>query len=147
MGLLDKVKNFFYDEEDVEDEYEEETHKEVKKENKRKYEPVKEDIVRKRENRLEKENEEVTERELFKAESTFNFPMDLDDTIYEKPSKTVSRLEKVQKEEPKKETGDSSFEKKMLRSVIIAVSHIIYLNDCFKNNLQDNASDFIRRAK
>ena len=25
MGLLDKVKNFFYDEEDVEDEYEEET--------------------------------------------------------------------------------------------------------------------------
>ena len=55
MGLLDKVKNFFYDEEDVEDEYEEETHKEVKKENKRKYEPVKEDIVRKRENRLEKE--------------------------------------------------------------------------------------------
>ena len=37
MGLLDKVKNFFYDEEDVEDEYEEETHKEVKKENKRKY--------------------------------------------------------------------------------------------------------------
>ena len=61
--------------------------------------------------------------------------------------KLVSRLEKVQKEEPKKETGDSSFEKKMLRSVIIAVSHIIYLNDCFKNNLQDNASDFIRRAK
>ena len=58
---------------------------------------------RKRENRLEKENEEVTERELFKADSTFNFPMDLDDTIYEKPSKTVSRLEKVQKEEPKKE--------------------------------------------
>ena len=36
MGLLDKVKNFFYDEEDVEDEYEEETHKEVKKANKRK---------------------------------------------------------------------------------------------------------------
>ena len=51
------------------------------------------------------------------------------------------------KEEPKKETGDSSFEKKMLRSVIIAVSHIIYLNDCFKNNLQDNASDFIRQMK
>lgn len=109
MGLLDKVKNFFYDEEDVEDEYEEETHKEVKKENKRKYEPVKEDIVRKRENRLEKENEEVTERELFKAESTFNFPMDLDDTIYEKPSKTVSRLEKVQKEEPKKEVKVSTY--------------------------------------
>lgn len=109
MGLLDKVKNFFYDEEDVEDEYEEETHKEVKKENKRKYEPVKEDIVRKRENRLEKENEEVTERELFKADSTFNFPMDLDDTIYEKPSKTVSRLEKAQKEEPKKEVKVSTY--------------------------------------
>ena len=109
MGLLDKVKNFFYDEEDGEDEYEEEIHKEVKKENKRKYEPVKEDTARKRENRFEKENEEVTERELFKAESTFNFPMDLDDTIYEKPSKTVSRLEKIQKEEPKKEVKISTY--------------------------------------
>ena len=39
------------------------------------------------------------------------------------------------------------FEKKMLHSVIVAVSHIIYLNDCFKNNLQDNASDFIRQMK
>ena len=46
MGLLDKVKNFFYDEEDVEDEYEEETHKEVIKENNRKYDPGKEEIVR-----------------------------------------------------------------------------------------------------
>ena len=101
MGLLDKVKNFFYDEEDVEDEYEEETHKEVKKENKRKYEPVKEDIVRKRENRLEKENEEVTERELFKADSTFNFPMDLDDTLYEKKVE-INKKSEV-KEKPKEE--------------------------------------------
>ena len=59
----------------------------------------------------------------------------------------TAQVKDSEKEEPKKETGDSSFEKKMLRSVIIAVSHIIYLNDCFKNNLQDNASDFIRRAK
>ena len=46
-----------------------------------------------------------------------------------------------------KDMGDNPFEKKMLHSVIVAVSHIIYLNDCFKNNLQNNASDFIRQMK
>ena len=48
------------------------------------------------------------------------------------------------KEEPMKDMGDIPFEKKMLHSVIVAVSHIIYLNDCFKNNLQDNASHSIK---
>lgn len=109
MGLLDKVKNFFYDEEDSEDEYEEETHSQIKKEIKRKFEPSKEENARKREYGLKKDNEEITERELFKAESTFNFPMDLDDTIYEKPSKTVSRLEKIQNEESKKEVKISTY--------------------------------------
>ena len=77
----------------------------------------------------EPQKEEIKEAEVVENETAVNEP------------------EKEVKEEPKKETGDSSFEKKMLRSVIIAVSHIIYLNDCFKNNLQDNASASIRRAK
>lgn len=63
-----------------------------------------------------------------------------------------SELEKTlvaifENKKTKKDMGDISFEKKMLHSVIVAVSHIIYLNDCFKNNLQDNASDFIRQMK
>ena len=77
--------------------------------------------------------------------ATYTLPVAYDYFCSELEKTLVAVFE--DKEEPKKETGDSSFEKKMLRSVIIAVSHIIYLNDCFKNNLQDNASDFIRRAK
>ena len=77
--------------------------------------------------------------------ATYTLPVAYDYFCSELEKTLVAIFE--DKEEPKKETGDSSFEKKMLRSVIIAVSHIIYLNDCFKNNLQDNASDFIRRAK
>ena len=108
MGLFDKVKNFFYDEEDY-GEYDEP--EEVKKSEKEKIQPsYNKNEVRKREKRYDdKKNEEVSERELFRADSTFNFPMDLDDTIYEKPSKTVSRLEKVQKEEPKKEVKVSTY--------------------------------------
>ena len=77
--------------------------------------------------------------------ATYTLPVAYDYFCSELEKTLVAIFE--DKEEPKKETGDSSFEKKMLRSVIIAVSHIIYLNDCFKNNLQDNASDSIRRAK
>ena len=73
--------------------------------------------------------------------ATYTLPVAYDYFCSELEKTLVAIFE--DKEEPKKETGDSSFEKKMLRSVIIAVSHIIYLNDCFKNNLQDNASDFI----
>ncbi len=32
-------------------------------------------------------------------------------------------------------SGDMPYEKKVLRSVVIAVSHIIYLNCCFENSL------------
>lgn len=63
MGLLDKVKNFFYDDEEVEEEEEE---IEV---------PVR---VHKKEKR-ESSKEEVSERELFRAERTFNFPINVDD--------------------------------------------------------------------
>lgn len=108
MGLLDKVKNFFYDEEDVEDfEPVIEKTKESKHKNIEKEERIE---VKKREDVHKKyDTDDISERDLFKAERTFNFPMDLDDTIYEKPSKTVSRLEKVQKEEPKKEIKVSTY--------------------------------------
>lgn len=72
MGLLEKVKKFFYDEEFEEDEDEEEVEQteQVRK-------PTK--VHRKeRSTRIEQKEEDISERELFKAERTFNFPMDID---------------------------------------------------------------------
>lgn len=40
-------------------------------------------------------------------------------------------------EEPPAASKDDPFAKKTLRSVVIAVSHIIYLNYCFKNKLAE----------
>ena len=56
--------------------------------------------------------------------ATYTLPVAYDYFCSELEKTLVAIFE--DKEEPKKETGDSSFEKKMLRSVIIAVSHIIY---------------------
>lgn len=64
MRFINKIKNFFYDEEEV---VEEEITKENTENVKRKKEVVK------------KGNEDISERELFKSERTFNFPMDIDD--------------------------------------------------------------------
>lgn len=83
MGFIDKVKNFFYDEEEIEEEV-----------------PVKHEIAKKKpivsNNKTEKK--EIPERELFKAERTFNFPMDIDDdepdfTPVEKNSKDDKSIE------------------------------------------------------
>lgn len=66
MGFIDKVKGFFYDEEEIEEEVEV---------------PVKRQLPKKKPIVLEEEEDkkEIPERELFKAERTFNFPMDMDD--------------------------------------------------------------------
>ena len=77
--------------------------------------------------------------------ATYTLPVAYDYFCSELEKTLVAIFEN--KEKPMKDMGDISFEKKMLHSVIVAVSHIIYLNDCFKNNLQDNASDFIRQMK
>lgn len=99
MGLFDKVKNFFYEEyEDIEEN--EEIHNEVKREHKK-------NVNQKREDMSPKKQDEITERELFKAESTFNFPMDLDDTIYEKT--TQSRVTREKKEEPVREVKINTY--------------------------------------
>lgn len=72
MGILEKVKKFFYDEE-IEEDDEEEIEQEVEEEKK----PVK-TYHKERSSRLESRNtEDISERELFKAERTFNFPMDI----------------------------------------------------------------------
>lgn len=73
MGLLDKVKNFFYDDEEVEEDEEEIE-------------------VSVRNHKKEKPKQEVSERDLFKAERTFNFPMEIDDeTIIETAEKSIKK--------------------------------------------------------
>lgn len=102
MGLLDKVKNFFYEEDDGE-EYEETMpikihHKEKKeKEKKEKRIRVVEDV---QEEDLPTAKQEISERELFKAERTFNFPMDIyddDNVVNEEVENTIVVEEKVSK--------------------------------------------------
>lgn len=117
MGLFDKVKNFFYDEE-----YEEEIEAPIKEEKKHKKEKIK--IIEKKEKpkiKREKE-EEISERELFKAERTFNFPMDIEEDEYtsiklKKEEKPIIVEEKKVIPKPKEEkapayTGIRTFAKK-----------------------------------
>ena len=91
MKLFDKVKNFFFEEEEYEDEIEEVNIK--KKEIPKKKTIIKEEPKR-------EINSEITERELFKAERTFNFPMDIDDDFV--PAVNEEIKEPI-KEEPKRE--------------------------------------------
>lgn len=62
--------------------------------------------------------------------ATYTLPIAYDYFCSELEKTLVAIFEN--KEEPMKDMGDIPFEKKMLHSVIVAVSHIIYLNDCFK---------------
>lgn len=86
MSFMNKIKDFFYDEEEIEEvvpKVKKETKKNVSKEPKRKiniYDIENEkNKVNKREKKSKEEVKEVNERDLFKAERTFNFPMDVDD--------------------------------------------------------------------
>ena len=73
MSFMSKLKDFFYDEEEVEEEVTE-PKKEIKK-------PVKKVNIYDIENEKKKadKKEDISERELFKSERTFNFPVDFDD--------------------------------------------------------------------
>lgn len=73
MGILDKVRDFFYDDEE---EFEEVKRKPSKHLNERK-EKIK--IIEKEDNEEVFEKQDISERELFKAERTFNFPFDVDE--------------------------------------------------------------------
>ena len=127
MSLLNKVKNFFYEEVEVDEEEEarkeEEKRrlKEQKREERRKasiekIEKMKQERALKEEKkRVEQElqrtveverpkpiqNEDLTERELFKSERTFNFPMDLGDDIFDEEPKREEVAVKPKVEERK----------------------------------------------
>ena len=73
MSFMSKLKDFFYDEEEVVEEVTE-PKKEIKK-------PVKKVNIYDIENEKKKveKKEDISERELFKSERTFNFPVDFED--------------------------------------------------------------------
>ena len=103
MKILDKVRDFFYDDED---EIEEVVKKKPSKNIKEKIK-----IIEKNEyNEKELEKQDISERELFKAERTFNFPFDVDDVEQTKEIKE----EKVQQVESYKPYNNEYKESKPL---------------------------------
>ena len=107
MSFMNKVKNFFY--EDVEEEVEETKKEEPKK----KFNPFKKE-AKVEDNTAEIEetpidvkqeaNNDLSERELFKAERTFNFPMDMGDEIFDnEEEKEEPRVETPVRREPVRE--------------------------------------------
>ena len=96
MSLLNKVKDFFYDEEEV-DEYEETMP--IKVHHKEKKEKIKVNKLEHEKREEKAKVQDVSEIELFKAERTFNFPMDIyedenDSIKEEKEEKTNISIEK-----------------------------------------------------
>lgn len=103
MNLLEKVRNFFYD-----DEYEEEDEKEILK-----IKPKEKIKIKKEKHIFDqdiKEEQKISERELFKAERTFNFPMDVEDDndfIVEEKPKVITKEEVKPIEKPKVTSYDN----------------------------------------
>lgn len=162
MGILDKVKNFFYD-----DEYPDDDDEEVKVKKSTSNHRERENVNYK-ESRMEKEKkEEITERELFKAEKTFNFPMDLDDTIFGQPVKEKSEKKEVQEKKqsvnvPTYRTVKTSYEhpksyftkeekkeeKKFMPTPVISPIYGVLDKNYKKEDVAiDNASDFSSTRK
>lgn len=105
MSFMNKVKNFFYEdvEEDVEDTVVEEKKKIF---NPFKKEPKVEENVEVKEEPVDvkqEANNDLSERELFKAERTFNFPMDLGDEIFDDEDKVEEKKEEPVRREPVRE--------------------------------------------
>lgn len=79
MSFMSKIKDFFYDEEEIEEVDEPKKQKKIKNEPKKKVNIY--DIEREKEkaNLREQKKQDISEKELFKAERTFNFPVDVTD--------------------------------------------------------------------
>ena len=107
MGILDKVRDFFYDEEDYEEEIKPEKHPvKEKKEKKEKKDKIK--FIDKTEPKkpLKEEKQNISERELFKAERTFNFPFDVDDDDFAPKEEVKEVKPEIKKEEVKPQVSN-----------------------------------------
>ena len=105
MSFINKVKNFFY--EDIEEDDEEfEAREAAKREARLRKEAEKR---RKQEQKIQEvkeskpANDDLSERELFKSEKTFNFPMDIGDDIFD-ITETMPSAPSIKKEEKKEES-------------------------------------------
>lgn len=111
MSFMNKIKDFFYDEEFVDEEYEEKPKKKKTVENISESKTKKINIydIEKEKNKFDvkskinekkvRETDDLSERDLFKAERTFNFPMSMDDEEEQEEKKIEEK--KVVKEKPK----------------------------------------------
>lgn len=79
MGFINKIKNFFYDEEEVEEEV------------------PKEKVQSEKRKKIDKKEieEDVSERELFRSERTFNFPMDIEEDDFASKEKSIKEEDVV----------------------------------------------------
>ncbi len=105
MSFMNKVKNFFY--EDIEEEVEETKQEPKKKFNPFKKEPKVEEtapVIEEVAVDVKQEtNNDLSEIELFRAERTFNFPMDLGDEIFDNEEKEEAKEEIPVRREPVRE--------------------------------------------
>lgn len=84
MSFMNKVKNFFY--EDIEEDDDDELLRKeaLKREEKLRKKEEKKKLQIEKEERIDTpSNPNLSERELFKSEKTFNFPMDIGDNIFD----------------------------------------------------------------
>lgn len=114
MSFINKVKNFFY--EDVEEDDEEFEAREAEKrraklrkeeEKRRKHEQARIEKLERQEkidniDLSKPTNDDLSERELFKSEKTFNFPMDLGDNIFDK-TETMPQIQEETRKDVKEE--------------------------------------------
>ena len=101
MSILEKVRDFFYDEEE---DIVEEIKKKPYKHQKEKKEKIKKiDKFDNNDDKLEEQN--ISERELFKAERTFNFPFDVDEEDVKVQEQVEIKEENKDKLEPYKKNN------------------------------------------
>ncbi|MDD2469474.1 MAG: hypothetical protein PHI22_00895 [Bacilli bacterium] len=97
MKLIDKIRNYFYDEEE-----------DVSKKDmpiKNEASPIETDYNSKERKETSKSSEseidEISERELFKSDPTFNFPIIFDDEDYKEKKSQTSRITVIEREHTK----------------------------------------------
>lgn len=113
MSFVSKLKNFFYEEEEVEEEVVEKPKKVEKEKKINIYDIEKEKTRATLKNKKDLEDNEIPERELFKSERTFNFPMDMDEEDDFEPAMDRSRR---QVQETRKEVDIETHVNRVTRS-------------------------------
>lgn len=136
MKLIDKIKNYFYDEEDPN-----ESKKEAPKAEPSKGKAQVEIKEEKKEKTVENvpNLDVISERELFKSEPTFNFPIVFDDEDFKEPDVKTSRITSPKKEQTKKEEKFEQVEK-IEKKAFIPSPNISPVYGVIREQAEDSAS-------